>query len=272
MSRGATFDLGPALLFCPADRPDRFAKALERADAVILDLEDAVAAADKPAARAALAEHPLDAGRVVVRVNPSSTVDFAADLAALDATPYRRIMVAKADAALPAVPGFEVIALCETAAGVLDARDLARRSEVVALMWGAEDLVASLGGTSSRDHRGRYRQVARHARAAVLLAAGAEGIAAIDAVHLAIDDLDGLRAEAEDAVASGFAATACIHPSHVAVIRDAYRPSPEEVRAARRLLDAAAAGGAVFQHEGRMVDGPVLRHAEAIVHRAGSAG
>lgn len=269
-----TFDLGPALLFCPADRPDRFGKALERADAVILDLEDAVAAADKPAARAALAEHPLDPGRVIVRVNPPSTPDFAADLAALDATPYRRIMVAKADAALPAVPGFELIALCETAAGVLDARDLARRPEVVALMWGAEDLVASLGGTSSRDHHGRYRKVVRHARAAVLLAAGAEGIAAIDAVHLAIDDLDGLRAEAEDAVASGFAATACIHPSHVAVIRGAYRPSHEEVTAARRLLDAAAAGGgAVFQHEGRMVDGPVLRHAEAVLRRhAASAG
>lgn len=264
----APFDLGPALLFCPADRPDRFAKALDRADAVILDLEDAVAAADKPAARAALAEHPLDPTRVVVRVNPPSTPEFAADLAALDATPYRRIMVAKADAALPALAGFEVIALCETAAGILDARDLARRRDVVGLMWGAEDLVASLGGTASRDHRGRYRKVVRHARAAVLLAAGAEGIAAIDAVHLAIDDLDGLRAEAEDAAASGFAATACIHPSHVSVIRDAYRPTPTEVTAARRLLDAAVSGGAVFQFEGRMVDGPVLRHAEAVLRRA----
>jgi citrate lyase subunit beta/citryl-CoA lyase len=263
-----TFELGPALLFCPADRPDRYAKAFDRADAVILDLEDAVAAADKPAARAALAEHPLDPSRVLVRVNPPSTPDFAADLDALAATPYRRIMVAKADAALPPVPGFEVIALCETAAGILDARDLARRPDVVGLMWGAEDLVASLGGTSSRDHRGRYRKVVRHARAAVLLAAGAEGVAAIDAVHLAIDDLDGLRAEAEDAVASGFAATACIHPSHVAVIRDAYRPTPAEVAAARSLLEAATAGGAVFQHEGRMVDGPVQRHAEAVLRRA----
>ncbi|WP_309708538.1 CoA ester lyase [Pseudolysinimonas sp.] len=264
------FDLGPALLFCPGDRPDRFAKALERADAVILDLEDAVAPASKPAARAALAEHPLDPARVLVRVNPPSTVDFAADLAALAATPYRRVMVAKADATLPSVPGFEVIALCETPAGVLDARDLARRPEVIALMWGAEDLIASLGGTSSRDRDGGYRDVARHARAMVLLAAGAAGIAAIDAVHLAIDDLAGLRSEAEDAVASGFAATACIHPSHVAVIRDAYRPSAEEVAAARRLLDAAGTGGAVFPHEGRMIDGPVLRHAESVLRRAGS--
>lgn len=266
-----TFDLGPALLFCPADRPDRFAKALDRADGVILDLEDAVAPANKPAARAALAEHPLDPSRVVVRVNPPSTPEFAADLAALAATPYRRIMVAKADASLPAVPGFEIVALCETPAGVLDARDLAARHEVIALMWGAEDLVAALGGTSSRTRKGRYREIARHARATVLLAAGAEGVAAIDAVHLAIDDLDGLRAEAEDAAASGFTATACIHPSHVAVIREAFRPSAEEVAAARRVLDAAAAGGAVFQHEGRMIDGPVLRHAESVLRRHASA-
>lgn len=265
-----TFDLGPALLFCPADRPDRFAKAAERSDAVILDLEDAVAPANKPAARAALAEHPLDPARVIVRVNPSATSDFAIDLEALAATPYRRIMVAKADATLPAVPGFEVVVLCETAAGVLDARDLARRSEVVALMWGAEDLVASMGGTSSRADDGRYRDVARHARATVLLAAGAAGVAAIDAVHLAIDDLEGLRAEAEDAAASGFTATACIHPTHVAVIRDAYRPSAEEVASARRLLDAAATGEAVFTFEGRMIDGPVLRHAESVLRRAGS--
>jgi citrate lyase subunit beta/citryl-CoA lyase len=262
-----SFDLGPALLFCPADRPDRFAKALERSDAVILDLEDAVAPAAKPAARAALAEHPLDPARVLVRVNPPSTPEFAADLAALAATPYRRIMVAKADVGLPSVPGFEIVALCETAAGVLDARGLARRPDVVALMWGAEDLVASLGGTSSRDSDGGYRDVARHARSAVLLAGGAEGVPVIDAVHLAIDDLDGLRAEAEDAAASGFAATACIHPSHVPVIRDAYRPSADEVAAARRLLDAAAGADAVFTFEGRMIDGPVLRHAETVLRR-----
>ena len=267
-----TFDLGPALLFCPADRPDRFAKALDRSDAVILDLEDAVAPAHKPAARAALAEHPLDSARVIVRVNPPATADFAADLAALAATPYRRIMVAKADATLPAVPGFEIVALCETAAGVLDARDLARRPGIVALMWGAEDLVASIGGTSSRGGDGRYRDVARHARATVLLAAGAAGVAAIDAVHLAIDDLEGLRVEAEDAAASGFTATACIHPTHAAVIRDAYRPSPEEVAAARRVLAAAVTAGAVFEHDGRMVDGPVLRHAESVLRRAQAAG
>ena len=263
-----TFDLGPALLFCPADRPDRFAKALERADAVILDLEDAVAPSAREAARSALAEHPLDPARVIVRVNPASTPEFGADLDAVRAAGYGTVMVAKADAALPPLPGLRVVALCETAAGVVDAVTLARRDEVVALMWGAEDLVAALGGTSSRDAAGRYRDVVRTARSQVLLAAGATGVAAIDTVHLDIADLDGLRAEAEDAVASGFAATACIHPSHVPVIRDAYRPSEEEVAWARRVLAAAVSHGGVFRLDDRMVDGPVLRHAESVLRRA----
>jgi citrate lyase subunit beta/citryl-CoA lyase len=267
-----SFDLGPALLFCPADRPERFAKALERADAVIIDLEDAVAPDAKEAARAALAVTPVDPARTIVRVNPAGTPDFALDLAAVAATAYRTLMIAKADAALPVAEfaGYELVALCETAAGVLAAPELARRDDVVALMWGAEDLVASLGGTASRYADGRYRDVARAARSAVLLAAGAAGKAAIDAVHLDIPDIEGLRAEAEDAVASGFAATACIHPSHVPAIREAYAPSVDEVAAAHALLAAAAeAPTGVFRYEGRMIDAPVLRHAEAVLRRAG---
>ncbi|MBE9940537.1 HpcH/HpaI aldolase/citrate lyase family protein, partial [Cellulosimicrobium cellulans] len=94
---------------------------------------------------------------------------------------------------------------------------------------------------------------------------------AVDAVHLDVGDLDGLRAEAEDAAASGFAATACIHPSHVPVIRAAYAPTAEQVADAHALLDAAAANpggaGAVFTFAGRMVDEPVLRHARAVLDR-----
>ena len=93
------FTLGPALLFCPADRPERFAKAAERADAVILDLEDAVAADAKAAARGALIDSDLDADRVIVRVNPVGTDDHRADLATLSQTDYRTIMVAKAETA-----------------------------------------------------------------------------------------------------------------------------------------------------------------------------
>jgi citrate lyase subunit beta/citryl-CoA lyase len=266
----APFNLGPALLFCPADRPERYAKAAARADAVILDLEDAVAPADKPAARESLIANPLDLATTIVRVNPFDSNDFALDLAALARTEYRRVMLAKAShpSQVEALKGFEVIALCETAAGVLAAESLAAVEHVVALMWGAEDLVASLGGTSSRHADGRYRQVAAHARSMVLLAAGAHETAAIDSVYLQFADLDGLAVEAEDAAASGFAATACIHPGQVDVIREAYAPTDAQVADARELLTAAETERGVFSLNGRMVDEPVLRHARSVIARA----
>ena len=268
------FAMGPALLFCPADRPERFAKAMERADAVILDLEDAVASSAKTAARGALIESELDPDRVIVRINAPGSDGFASDLATLSQTDYRTVMVAKAESpkALKAIDRrFSIIALCETARGVAAAEKLAAHDQVIALMWGAEDLVASLGGTSSRKHNGGYRDIARYARARVLLAAGAHGKAAIDAVHLDIADTKRLGVEAGDAAASGFAATACIHPSQVEIIRAAYRPDVATVRWARGVLAAAAASGdGVFTYDGRMVDEPVLRHARSVLSRTGS--
>ncbi|KGJ76458.1 citrate lyase [Cryobacterium roopkundense] len=266
-----TFQLGPALLFCPADRPERYEKAAARADEVILDLEDAVAPGAKADARIALLKHPLDPERTIVRVNPVGTADFALDLAALEATDYRFVIAAKAETAteMAALSSYRVVALCETAAGIQAAGLLAAAPNVVALMWGAEDLIASLGGSSSRFADGRYRDVARHARSTVLLAAGSRGKAAIDSVYLDIPDTAGLALEAEDAVASGFRATACIHPSQVDVIRTAYRPTADAVAQARALLAAAVGERGVFQFEGRMIDGPVLRHAEAVLRRAG---
>jgi citrate lyase subunit beta/citryl-CoA lyase len=261
---------GPALLFCPADRPERYAKALERADAVIIDLEDAVDAAGRPAAREALLSAELDPARVIVRINPAGTRDHVPDVETVRASPYRTVMLAKTERVsdFTALEGLQVIALCETAAGVLRAPELAATDGVIALMWGAEDLVASLGGTASRHPDGTYRSVAVHARSAVLIAAGAYGKAAIDTVHVDIGDLDGLAAEAEDASAVGFAATACIHPGQVDVIRTAYRPSDDEVAFARDLLAAAGEQPGVFRFRGRMVDGPVLRHAETVLRRA----
>lgn len=268
-----TFRMGPAILFCPADRPDRFGKAAERADAVVLDLEDAVAPEAKQAAREAVAGSALDPARTIVRVNDARSGLLADDLAAVERSPYRVVMLAKTENAgdIDALGGLDVVALCETAAGVVRAAAIASHPRVVALMWGAEDLVASLGGTSSRDASGAYRSVAVHARSTVLLAAGAAGRSAIDAVHLDIADVDGCRAEAEDAAASGFAAKAAIHPSHVASIRDAFAPSEDELRWAAGVLAEArlaeAEGRGVFRFEGRMVDEPVLRHARGILAR-----
>jgi citrate lyase subunit beta/citryl-CoA lyase len=272
--------MGPALLFCPADRPERFQKAAERSDAVILDLEDAVAAPDKQRARGAIlaqlgssGEGPeLDPSRTIIRLNPSGTEDFEKDLHCLAHTPYRTVMLAKTEnaAQLRVLDGFHVIALCETAAGIVNAPAIAAAPNVVALMWGAEDLLASLGGTSSRNDDGGYRAVALHARSSVLLAAGAFGKEAVDAVYVNIPDLEGLGVEARDAVASGFSSKACIHPTQVPVVRGAYAPSEADVAAARQLLDAAqASGSGVFQYDGKMIDGPILKHAESTIRRAG---
>lgn len=263
------FALGPALLFVPGDRPERLPKALERADAAILDLEDAVAGHAKTVAREALIAADPDPERVIVRVNGPETPDFPRDLAALAQTRIRRVMVAKAEdaASLAPLEGYEVIALCETARGVVNAEHLAAVPQVVALMWGAEDLVASLGGTSSRFDDGTYRDVARLARSRVLLAAGAACKRAIDAVHVDIADLAGLASEAQDAAASGFAASACIHPGQVETIRSAYAPTAEQLRWARGVLAQAEEGA--FRFEGRMIDEPILRHARSLVARAG---
>jgi citrate lyase subunit beta/citryl-CoA lyase len=267
-----SFELGPALLFCPADRPDRYEKAAERADAVILDLEDAVGPSRKAAARDAMIAHPLDPATTIVRVNAFDSPYFADDLMALGQTGYHTVMVAKAEhpEQLSGLDRHRIIALCESARGVLAAPALAAAKNVIALMWGAEDLVASLGGSSTRFAGGSYRHVAQHARSSVLIAAAASGKAAIDTIHLDIADLDGLAAEAQDATAIGFAATACIHPDQVAVIREAYRPTEQQLAWARELLDAAAGERGVFRFHGQMVDGPVLRHAEQVVKSAGA--
>jgi citrate lyase subunit beta / citryl-CoA lyase len=261
---------GPTLLFCPADRPDRFAKAAAAADMVILDLEDGVNAKDRPAAREALADNVLDPQRTIVRVNAVGSADFRLDLDTLAHTPYSTVMLSKTESAehVETLAGRSVIALLETAKGVMASLAIAAAPSTVAMMWGAEDLLASLGGRSSRNGDGAYREFARFARSQILLSARAHDRVAIDAIHLDIADVEGLRAEAMDAAASGFGATACIHPSQVDVIRTAYRPSDEEVAWASGVMRAAINEHGVFRYEGRMIDAPLLHHAEQILSSA----
>jgi citrate lyase subunit beta/citryl-CoA lyase len=264
---------GPALLFCPADRPDRYAKALAAADSVILDLEDGVGAASKDAARAALLATPADPGRVIVRINAGGVPEQDADIEALRRTDYRTIMLPKSESraqldALAALGDWDVLALVESALGILRVEEVAAAPNVVGVLWGAEDLIASMHGRSSRKPDGTYRGVALHARERTLLAATAHGKQAVDAVYTNIGDLDGLAAEAEDAAASGFTLKALIHPSHVAVVRKAFRAGDEQVDWARRVLAAATAGGGdggAIKLDGQMIDAPLIRQAEAIL-------
>jgi citrate lyase subunit beta/citryl-CoA lyase len=212
---------------------------------------------------------PLDPERTVVRLNPVGTPEHEADIAAVRRTEYRRFMLAKSEshAQVRAIDG-EVVALIETPRGALAAAEIAEADNVVGLMWGAEDLVAAMGGSSSRQADGGYRDVAKHVRSTVLLGAKATGRFALDAVYLDIPDLDGLRAEASDAAAVGFDGTVALHPTQVPVIRAAYRPSERELTWARAVLEQAPQHRGAFAFEGRMVDAPLLRHAEQIVRRA----
>jgi citrate lyase subunit beta/citryl-CoA lyase len=265
-------NIGPAWIFCPADRPERFEKAAAAADVVILDLEDG--AGDKPAARAAIVDTPLDPSRTVIRINPHGTEDQRLDLEALQRTAYTTVMLPKCEAAeqVSALAPLEVVLIVETPLGALTVVDTAAVANTIGVMWGAEDLFGSLGGTLNRFPDGSYRGVALHVRSQSLLAAKAHGKLALDSVYIDIKDLDGLRRETDDAVAVGFDIKVALHPTQVTVIREGYAPSDDQVDWARHVLAAATNQRGAFAFEGIMVDAPVLRRAERIVQLAPHPG
>ncbi len=153
----------------------------------------------------------------MVRVNPSTTDDHARDLAALARTSYTTVMLAKTESAqqVSALAPLDVVVLVETPLGALAVTETARVANAYAVMWGAEDLFAVLGGTSNRYPRRHLPRGGPHVRSQSLLAAKACGKLALDSVFLDIKNLDGLRAEADDAVAVGFDAKVAIHPSRL---------------------------------------------------------
>jgi citrate lyase subunit beta/citryl-CoA lyase len=261
---------GPAYLFCPADRPDRFAKAVASADVVIVDLEDGVAPERREEARRNILAASLDPAITIIRVNPVASPDHARDMAMLHDSAYSTVMLAKTSSAdeVRSLGGFNVVALCETAEGITALEEIAECAKVVGLMWGSEDLVASLGGYSSRHEDGSLRDVARYARARTLITARAHQLVAIDTVFLNFEDLDALEVEAADAAAMGFTGTACVHPTQVAVVRAAYSPSAAQLTWAQHVLEVAQDREGVFRVDGLMVDGPVLAQARQILSRA----
>jgi citrate lyase subunit beta / citryl-CoA lyase len=265
-------NIGPAWIFCPADRPERFEKAAAAADVVILDLEDG--AGDKSAARDAIVNTPLDPARTVIRINPYGTEDQRLDLEALQRTDYTTVMLPKCEAAeqVSALAPLEVVLIVETPLGALKVAETAAAANTIGVMWGAEDLFGSLGGTLNRFPDGSYRGVALHVRSQSLLAAKAYGRLALDSVYIDIKDVEGLRRETDDAVAVGFDIKVALHPTQVTVIREGYAPSAEQVDWARHVLAAATNQRGAFAFEGIMVDAPVLRRAERIVQLAPHPG
>jgi len=258
-------------LFVPGDRPERFDKALASgADAVVLDLEDAVAPERKAAAREAVAAR-LAGGereRLVVRINDESTPFFGADLALLKAAGALTLMLPKAERTgtvarvRAACPGVAVLALVETARGVLNAPALAAADGVQRLVFGTIDFALDLG--LSGDPAGFD-----FAAAQLALASRAAGLPApVAGVTPAIDDEALQLAELARARAHGFTAKLCIHPKQVALLHAALRPSDDETAWARRVLAATAGSGAAVQVDGRMVDKPVIERARALLARA----
>lgn len=275
-----TLPPGPAWLFVPADRPDRWAKADTVADATIVDLENGVAAEDKPAAARQVAEASgeIRRDRLIVRVNPPDSPWYEQDLAAVRATEARWVVMPKvrtADDVIRAhrsLDGRAIIALCETAAGVAAAEGIASEPGCVGLFWGAEDLTSDLGGWDSRDSLGTWHSHLRTYRHQVRLAAAAAGVGAIDSPTLLLDRLDLVRKEAGEAATMGFHAKACVHPDQVEQVRSAFRPGPDQLTWARKIIEKAAVHGtgvhtSVFALDGQMVDTPVIEMAQLIVSR-----
>ncbi|MGK6324908.1 HpcH/HpaI aldolase/citrate lyase family protein [Sphingomonas sp. DT-51] len=271
-----------SLLFVPGDRPERMDKALTLgADALILDLEDAVAPAAKPAARAAvraLLDRALAGPALLVRVNPIGTAAFAEDVVALSGAPLTGIVLPKAEgrasvAALrTALPGaYRVLPIAtETPRAVFALGDY-DGDGLAGLTWGAEDLPAAIGALSSREPDGSYTEPYKVVRALALFAAHAAGVAAIETVYPDFRDLDGLAAYAARARRDGFTGMMAIHPAQVAVINAAFTPSEAELAAARRIvaLFAAHPGAGALQLDGRMVDAPHLAAARRLLAGVG---
>lgn len=270
-----------SLLFVPGDRPDRMAKAMAAgADALILDLEDAVAPEAKPQARSAVAQFlagPRDpAVRLFVRINPIDGPLAAEDLAAiLDARPDA-IVLPKAEGlvslhalAARGVSHIPILPIAtETPAAMFRLGDYAGASLPLAgLTWGAEDLPAAIGATSAREADGGYTAPYQLARSLTLFGAHAAGVAAIETVYPDFRDLDGLAAYAARGRRDGFTGMMAIHPAQVPVINTAFTPSPEELARARAIVDLFAAhpGAGALQLDGRMVDAPHLKAAQQLL-------
>jgi citrate lyase subunit beta / citryl-CoA lyase len=229
-----------SLLFVPGSRPERFDKALAAgADAVILDLEDAVAPADKPAARQAVRAWLRPQHRVVVRINAEGTPWFADDLALAALPGVAALMLPKAErpqtvAALVAAGAAAVLPLVESAAGfgALDA--VAAAPGVQRLVFGAIDLQVDLGMRDALEDELLYF------RSRLVLASRLAGIGApVDGVSTAIDDAAALQADVARARRLGFGGKLCIHPRQVAGVHAAFAPSAQELAWAQRVLAAA---------------------------------
>ena len=258
-------------LFVPGNRPDRFAKAVASgADAVILDLEDAVPPAEKMAARGHVSGWLSAGRRVIVRVNAFDTEWFEGDLDICRQPGVAGVMLPKAEHAghVEAVVArvgktTPVLPIVETALGVWNADALARAPHVERLVFGAIDLGVDLQ-VSGDEGLSAFRSQ-------IVLVSRVAGIQPpIDGPTTTFTDPESVRADAVRARRMGFGGKLCIHPAQVMSVHEAFAPTADEVAWARRVVAAdATAPGAVTAVDGEMVDRPVVARAHAILARLG---
>ena len=270
----AATNLPSTYLFVPGDRPDRCDKALAtQAHAVIVDLEDAVAPADKISARTSFATWYRGATfapeRVLLRINDQSTPWFDDDIALVAKTGVRGVVLPKAESAAQIerivgvlrADGF-VIALVETAKGILEVDTLARAPRLQRIAFGTLDYALDVDLTG--EERGLLYPASR-----ITLASRAAGIASpIAGVTPDIGDEAKLQADLAFARACGFGAKLCIHPKQLDAVHAAMRPSEAEIAWARRVAAAAESRAGVIQLDGKMVDRPVIARAMRILAQA----
>ncbi|QLC25677.1 CoA ester lyase [Parasphingopyxis algicola] len=285
-------------LFVPADSDKKIAKALGgEADAIILDLEDSVAEANKPAARetaaAAVADADRDRPQLWIRINPPDSGLAEADLAAIIRTrPYgvmvpktesgsdidtlRRMLDAEEGAQRVQVGSTKISAVAtETAASLFGLGSYAGVSDrLAALTWGAEDLSAALGASSKFDADGELSFTYRLARSLCLAGAVAADVQPVDSLYGDFRDQEGLKADCEKGRREGFTGKLAIHPAQVPVINAAFTPSDAEVEHARKVVDLFAANPdlGTIGLDGKMLDRPHLLQAQRVLDRADLSG
>jgi len=283
-----------SVLFMPGDSMRKITKATQLdVDSIVMDLEDSVAPDNKAEARRTVSEalQTLDFGRSerLVRLNAAETGLLGDDLAdTIDAQPDGYVLPKTETAAQVQYVGrllgraekangwadssIRLLVIIETALGVMNVKEIAQASpRVETLMFGAEDLAGDIGAKRTREGWEVF-----YARSAVVTAAAAYGLQAIDMVLIDLANLERLEEECNFARRMGYEGKMAIHPRQVEVINRVFAPSPEEIEQARRLMQAhaehQAAGSGVFTLNGRMVDMPMVKMAERVLNKAKAAG
>ncbi|MDH5321596.1 MAG: CoA ester lyase [Gammaproteobacteria bacterium] len=277
-------------LFVPADNRRKLSKAADvDADALILDLEDSVAAPSRAAAREQAADFLRGRDHTWVRINPIDTDAARADLASVMPAAPAGIVLPKPRSAADVVQLAAALDLLEAEHGLVTGQTrimaicterpealftlhgyVGANARLAALSWGAEDLSTALGASASRDHDGQWLPTYAMARSLALCAAAAAGVAAVDTVFTDYNDSAGLSRYATNARRDGFSGMLAIHPSQVDIINRAFLPTSAEIEHAERVvaLFAANPGAGTLGLDGTMLDRPHLQHAERLLQLA----